>query len=210
MQNVALVASTTSTVEDLLSDAGMQLAVQRQVEQWLRLLQRVRDHGNVALACAAEGLPRPTYYRVWRQFRAGAIPGLSKAARRSIERSAGFREQVDRVVLALSRANPTWGRHRVSKYLRSQGKDISARQVWCVWKRHQMLDRSSLIEASEAASAPAQAPAPAVAAPAPRSIPAPLLPAAHCAMPPVVSAEALRSVLHPSQPVLALVQASAL
>lgn len=210
MQNVALVASTTSSVEDLLSDAGMQLAVQRQVEQWLRLLQRVRDHGNVALACAAEGLPRPTYYRVWRQFRAGAIPGLSKAARRSIERSAGFRDQVDQVVLALSRANPTWGRHRVSKFLRAQGKDISARQVWCVWKRHHMLDRSSLIEPT-APSVIVEPAAAAAATPTYRAVAAPLLSAPHCAMPGVASAaDSLRAVLHPSQPVLALVQASVL
>jgi len=143
MQNVAP-ETFTSEIQDLLSDAGMQAAVQRQVEQWLRLLQRVREHGNVALACAEEHLPRPTYYRVWRQFRAAGIPGLSKAARRSIERSARFRAQVDEEVLRLSRENPRWGRHRVSKVLRTGGKDVSARQVWCVWKRHNLLNRSEL------------------------------------------------------------------
>lgn len=149
MQHVALDTTSSSVVEDLLSDAGMQNAVQRQVEQWIRLLQHVRDHGNVALACATEGLPRPTYYRVWRQFKLGGIPGLSRAARRSIERSPGFRAQVDAAVVDLSRSNPTWGRHRLSKALQSQGKDISARQVWCVWKRQGMLDRSELIENTE-------------------------------------------------------------
>src|SRR5690606_32939001 len=64
-------------------------------------------------------------------------------------RSPGFREQVDAAVVELSRANPTWGRHRLSKALQGQGKDISARQVWCVWKRQGMLDRSNLIENAE-------------------------------------------------------------
>lgn len=212
MQVVASQVHTSSAaVEDLLSDAGMQRAVQRQVEQWLRLLQEVRDHGNVALACSHEGLPRPTYYRVWRQFRTGGIPGLSKAARRSIERSAGFRHQVDEIVIALSRANPTWGRHRVSKTLRGHGRDISARQVWCVWKRHGLLDRSSLVD--DAANTVTSA---AISFPVEASCTAPhALSAATLSLPtlPTIvapSTDAVRSSMLSSGTVLSLVHASAL
>lgn len=132
--------SRAAALEEVLLRAdGISSAVTEQVMQWKKLLATVRETGSVAIASETLGVPRATFYRVWRQHRSGGDAALVEAARRSVERSPSFRNQVDALVLRVSDQFPAWGRQRISKHLAEAGYDVSPRQVWCVWKRYDRL-----------------------------------------------------------------------
>jgi hypothetical protein len=106
---------------------------------WKRAIERSAELGYVAHACAELGLRRTAFYRVWKAHRRGGEQALYEAALRSVERSPELAAEIDQAVLAETEAHPDWGRHRIAKSLRARGVAVTARRVWGVWQRHEML-----------------------------------------------------------------------
>ena len=104
------------------------------------MLLEMADFGkNVSAVCRYMGVSRKTYYQIKKAYDEGGIEALAPKFRRLPNLKNRVPEFVEDAVLKLSQENPAFGKKKISRILKEQGKSISPNTVRAVWKRNEML-----------------------------------------------------------------------
>jgi transposase InsO family protein len=120
----------------------------------VRVMRRAQELGNVSAACREAGISRTLFYR-WRQrsTRYG-LDGLHPRRRQAPHgRPVQIAAHVERQVLALALAWPTWGCGRLAAHLARSGTRLAPATVQRLLHRHGLGRRSARVLALEHHSA---------------------------------------------------------
>lgn len=104
--------------------------------QRLHILAAAEASGNITTTCAAHGVSRTLFYR-WRkdlqQYGPDGVRPKTGQARRG--RPTVLAPELERRLLALAVAWPTWGPARLSAQLQREGVSIAASTIWRLLRR---------------------------------------------------------------------------
>jgi len=104
--------------------------------QRLYALRRADELGNVSAACRELGISRTHFYELRKRFERYGPDGLHPRRRRARPgRPPALPLHVERVVIGLALASPTWGPQRIATQLVRQGFELSASTVYRALKR---------------------------------------------------------------------------
>ena len=109
------------------------------IREKLMLLEMADFGKNVSAVCRYMGVSRKTYYQIKKAYDEGGIEALAPNFRRLPNLKNRVPEFVEDAVLKLSQENPAFGKKKISRILKEQGKSISPNTVRAVWKRNEML-----------------------------------------------------------------------
>jgi transposase len=107
------------------------------VKEKLMLLE-LATIGTISAACAYMNVSRDTYYRIKKAYDDGGIEALSPKYRRVPNLKNRVADEVEELVLKLSRENPDYGKKKISRILKEQGHSISPNTVKAVLERNEM------------------------------------------------------------------------
>lgn len=104
--------------------------------QRLRVFRRAEELGNVSAACREAGVSRTLFYRWKRDYEAYGADALHpRRLRAQPGRPCEVPAQLERTVVALALAWPTWGSQRLAVQLARQGVVIAPSTVYRTLKR---------------------------------------------------------------------------
>jgi transposase InsO family protein len=134
-------------------------AVQKQhdpLRDKIDLLELARRLGNVARACELMGVSRDTYYRLRRQYDNGGAVALAPISRARPLLGNRVEPGVERAVLELALAQPTFGQARIAAELSGRGIAVSPAGVRGILVRHGLPTRRQRLRARAAPRLPGQ------------------------------------------------------
>ena len=104
--------------------------------QRLRVFRRAEELGNVSAACREAGLSRTRFYALRKRYERYGVDGLHPRRHQARPgRPPAVAAHVERSVVALALAWPTWGPHRLSMQLARQGIEIAPSTVYRTLRR---------------------------------------------------------------------------
>lgn len=106
------------------------------VQRRLHAITRATEEGNVSRVCREVGMSRTLFYRLRKRYILYGPDGL-RPKRRSPHRGRPpeVAHHVERQVIALSLAWPTWGPRRLSAQLARDGVEVAASTVYRILRR---------------------------------------------------------------------------
>ena len=120
----------------------------------LHLFRRAQETGNVSAACRELGVSRSLYYQLRGRFQRYGADGLHPTRRRGRPgRPAQLDAVVERQVVALALAWPTWGPQQLSDQLALRGTRVAPSTVYRALRRRGLGTRKERLGLLEAHSA---------------------------------------------------------
>ena len=123
----------------------------------LRVFRRAEELGNVSAACREAGISRSGYYQLRERFERYGADGLHPKFRKGRPgRPPRLGPVVERQVIAMSLAWPSWGPRQLSSQLALKGIEVAPSTVYRCLRRHGLgtrVQRMGVLEQHSAESA---------------------------------------------------------
>lgn len=123
----------------------------------LRVFRRAEELGNVSAACREAGISRSAFYQLRQRYRRYGPDGLHPKFRQGRPgRPPKLEAVVERQILAMSLAWPSWGPRQLSSQLAFKGIEVAPSTVYRCLRRHGLARREQrygVLEQHSAASA---------------------------------------------------------
>jgi len=113
------------------------------MDERLKFVARLLDGEKMAVVCREFGISRKTRYKIFNRYKETGLTGLADQSRRPIRLANQLPFQIERKILALKRAHPSWGAPKIREKLIREHPDIKAPAKSTV---HAVLDRHGLVK----------------------------------------------------------------
>jgi molybdenum-dependent DNA-binding transcriptional regulator ModE len=112
--------------------------VHERIRRRARLLELVKEIGNISEACRQIGVSRATFYYYQRLKAANGEEALFQNRHRKPNLKNRVPEDVERSVVAYAFENPSHGQQRACEELCRRGICVSPTGIRSIWKRHEL------------------------------------------------------------------------
>ena len=123
---------------------------QKVIKGKVGLWELAKQLGKVSQACKVMGYSRDSCYRFKERYDAGGEAALPELSRRTPNLKNRVAPEIEEAGVALALEQPAWGQLRAAHELAQRGIPLSAAGVRCVWKRHNLENRTKRLRALEA------------------------------------------------------------
>ncbi len=113
------------------------------MDERLKFVARLLDGEKMAVVCREFGISRKTGYKIFNRYKASGLDGLKDRSRRSYRHANQLPFQVERKILAIKKAHPTWGAPKIREKLIHAYPEIKPPAKSTV---HAVLDRHGLVK----------------------------------------------------------------
>ena len=79
------------------------------MDERLRFVARLLDGEKMAVVCREFGISRKTGYKIFNRYKETGLDGLKDHTRRPIRLANQLPFQIERKILAIKKAHPSWG-----------------------------------------------------------------------------------------------------
>jgi len=113
-----------------------------QMDERIKFVGRLLDGEQMASLCREFGISRKTGYKLFNRYKDHGLNGLSDRPRRPIRYANQLPMQIEKAILQIKKARPTWGAPKIREKLIRKYPDIHAPSRSTV---HAVLDRNGLV-----------------------------------------------------------------
>ena len=82
------------------------------MDERIRFIARLLEGEKMAVVCREFGISRVTGYKIFNRYRSCGLQGLDDRSRRPYRHANRLPYQVERTILGIKRAHPSWGSPR--------------------------------------------------------------------------------------------------
>ena len=112
------------------------------MDERLKFVARVLEGENMSALCREFGISRPTGYKIYNRYKSLGLTGLEDRSRRPYRHANKLPVQVERAIIGIRRAHPTWGAAKIREKLLREFPMIKPPAKSTV---HAVLDRHGLV-----------------------------------------------------------------
>jgi putative transposase len=113
------------------------------MDERLRLVARLLEGEKMATVCREFGISRVTGYKIFNRYKECGLDALNDRSRRPYRQANRLPFQIERSILGLKRAYPSWGAPKIHDKLITQYSMIKPPAISTV---HAVLDRNGLVK----------------------------------------------------------------
>ncbi len=113
------------------------------MDERLRFVARLLDGERMSTVCRAFGISRKIGYKIFNRYKDQGLNGLEDQSRKPYRHPNKLPFQVERVVLRLKQAHPSWGAPKLREKLRKQYPGLPPPASSTL---HALLDRHGLVK----------------------------------------------------------------
>jgi putative transposase len=113
------------------------------MDERLRFVARLLDGEKMAELCRSFGISRKTGYKIFERYKELGLDGLTDRSRRPYRQANQLPLQVEKLIVALKKEQPTWGAPKIRERLKGRYPDVHTPAVSTV---HAVLDRHDLVK----------------------------------------------------------------
>ncbi len=112
------------------------------MDERLRFVARLLDGEKMAGLCREFGISRVTGYKIWERYKECGLDGLNDRSRRPYRQANKLPFQIERSILGIKRAHPSWGAPKIRAKLIREFPMVKPPAISTV---HAVLDRNGLV-----------------------------------------------------------------
>ena len=115
----------------------------KRMDERVRFIARLLEGEKMAPLCREFGISRVTGYKIFNRYKACGLDALTDRSRRPYRHANQLPYQVERTILGIKKAHPTWGAPKIRDKLIRQFPMIKPPAVSTI---HAVLDRNGLVK----------------------------------------------------------------
>ena len=115
----------------------------KRMDERVRFIARLLEGEKMAPLCREFGISRVTGYKIFNRYKACGLDALNDRSRRPYRHANQLPYQVERTILGIKKAHPTWGAPKIRDKLIRQFPMIKPPAVSTI---HAVLDRNGLVK----------------------------------------------------------------